>query len=505
MKKTSILLSVLATASMAQANLTKMSVKEAQNLVSQPTEAIQSVLSNTPTAYDFKNLNGENTVSYTGQSLRQTLINDSKLIFGSVRRGEFKGNKDKAFNTFNSFYEYNADGVKASSKAVNGVTPILVKASDPAGKSTPTLEFFYLDILEGSKNLKGKTAGNDNALRNGKLLGWDALSMSGQNFDLDQDGSLVPDELIQGYMNVMAANAASSEFSFSVPDGMGGEQVVEAAFVTESGLDLAQLTQKVFHGAVSFSQAAGDYMSVDLAPGKGLNASNDLAEGKAYSDLQHHWDEAFGYFGAARNFNELSVLEIRQGASLDSYDEETYVGANAGDGEISILTEKNLGLSTNAAKRDLGAAGKDTNFTRATMDAFLKGRQLVQEKPEGYLEYAQAYSVLAINQWEQVIAATVIHYINETAADLQNYGTADYKFTNLAKHFSEMKGFALAFQFNPNSSVSIEDFKTFHKLVGDTPQLPQDGGVDAYVADLMEARNILQKSFSFSDATVKAW
>ena len=325
--------------------------------------------------------------------------------------------------------------------------------------------------------------------------------------DRDQDGSLTPDELIQGIMSAIAKNAAGSKKSFTVPDGKGGVQEIQSASITESGVDLSQLWQKVLHGSVSFSQAAEDYLStyMDPAKKKGLFADNTESEDSAYTNLQHHWDEAFGYFGAARNYLELTDMEIRSDFSADSYDVEDYVGLGQGDGEISLLTEKNLGMATNAAKRDLAAKGKDTDFTQNTMEAFLKGRHLVQEKPEGYLKYAQAYSIIALNQWEQVLAATVIHYINETAHHLQAYGTDSYKFTDVAKVYGEMKGFAFAFQFNPNSPMSVEDFERMHMLMGDAPVLPQNGDVNAYVDQLMEVRDMLQKTYGFSDETVKGW
>ena len=186
-------------------------------LVAQPTSEIQTSLENTNTIYEFTNAEGQSSVSYTGQNLRQVLINDTKLIFNSMKRGEFEGNQRQAFNTLNSIYEYRVDGIKVSDKAINGSTPLLVTAKDTLGNTAPLFEFLYLDILEGSKDLKSKMAGIDNPLRNGKLLGWETLTLAGQNFDADGDGTLTPDELMKAYMNVVAVNASSSEKTFTVP------------------------------------------------------------------------------------------------------------------------------------------------------------------------------------------------------------------------------------------------------------------------------------------------
>ena len=57
MKQISLLLLSLTIISQAYGASTKMSLKEAQDLVSQPTPAIQTVLNKTPNVYDFKNEN----------------------------------------------------------------------------------------------------------------------------------------------------------------------------------------------------------------------------------------------------------------------------------------------------------------------------------------------------------------------------------------------------------------------------------------------------------------
>ena len=45
-----------------------------------------------------------------------------------------------------------------------------------------------------------------------------------------------------------------------------------------------------------------------------------------------------------------------------------------------------------------------------------------------------------------------------TIADLNNIGTDDFSYSDLAKHWSEMKGFALGLQFNRLSPVTDEQF-----------------------------------------------
>ena len=47
---------------------------------------------------------------------------------------------------------------------------------------------------------------------------------------------------------------------------------------------------------------------------------------------------------------------------------------------------------------------------------------------------------------EKVIAATVVHYINDTLADMAQIGTSDYRQKDHNKHWAEMKGDAIVLQ-----------------------------------------------------------
>ncbi|MCB0392314.1 MAG: hypothetical protein KDD58_13560, partial [Bdellovibrionales bacterium] len=98
-------------------------------------------------------------------------------------------------------------------------------------------------------------------------------------------------------------------------------------------------------------------------------------------------------------------------------------------------------------------------------------------------------------------------YINSTLAVMEKYGTQEYTFANHAKFWSEMKGYALAFQFNPHAKISVSDFVLFHELVGDNPVLMnQDPSeIDSYKQKLLTARDILATTYEFKEENVKNW
>ncbi len=519
MKINLLIASTLASFS-AFANVQPMDLQQAQQLLNQPIpENIQTVLDQTPTDYSFSNQQGESSVNYQGQVMRNVLINDNKAGFYSLKYAELTGDKQAATDKLDSYYVYEVEK--------DGGSFFSTQIADENGtvQPSPWEGFEYSAIFPREINLKSKMAGEDNALRNAELLGWNTPQLGGVVVDRNGDGTLMPTEFFEAMIEAVANNASGTEGGFVAPNGAMNGQPVDLAAILPNGVDLAQMSQKFLHVAVSFSQAAGDYLSDDIIPTpdtpinslKGLYGDNSAPlANRTYTYLQHHWDEAFGYYGAARNYLDYTDMEIRSGVSIDAYTSDEvidptngnilYISAlNEPDLVYSLSSEKNMGLSVNAAKRDLGAQTGSEDFTQKTMTAFLKGRQLVQERPEGYMPYAQAHAVVALHEWERVIAATVVHYINETAADLKVYGTADYTFTNLAKHYSEMKGFAFAFQFNPRSVMSIADFKELHQLLGDRPVDPTSGDVDQYVQDLLAARDILQETYGFNPVDVENW
>jgi hypothetical protein len=111
----------------------------------------------------------------------------------------------------------------------------------------------------------------------------------------------------------------------------------------------------------------------------------------------------------------------------------------------------------------------------------------------------QAKRDQAVTAWESAVAATMVHYINDVLQDMETFGTEEYSFGDHAKHWSELKGFALWLQFNPRSLVSDADFVALHEAIGMAPVLPSADAdeIEGYAAALIEAREILAVSYSF--------
>ncbi|MEC7984615.1 MAG: DUF4856 domain-containing protein [Myxococcota bacterium] len=421
-----------------------------------------------PESYEFDNADGDSTLSYSGQIARHALISSLKGYIGNmtgkIADGSYAPTATADVVADLNFY-FDCDGDLCTDLTVGSETTVQQTLSD----------------ISSGKNLVGKIAGNDSATDHKDWTGGD---FKGWN------GAESPEALVRTWFDMLAANAVDQVNGTFADDPEGN--TIEAVYLTPDGHDLNQLIQKFLLGAITFSQGADDYLDDDT-DGKGLLASHIQAEDKTYTPVEHAWDEGFGYFGAARNYIDYTDEQIAGGESIDI----------DGDGLVDLKSEKNWGNCVNAAKRDKGAVVA-TDFTTQAWEGFAGGRQFLHETrgtelTDDQIDTLKDYRNEAVSAWEMAVSATVVHYINDVLQDMGKFGTADYSFSNHAKHWGEMKGFALGLQFNPHSPLSDEDFETFHSLVGDAPALSDDGDaqIEAYRANLIEARSILGTSYEF--------
>lgn len=453
-----------------------------------------------PQSYRFER-QGQSTVSYTGQSTRQVLINDVVGLMSAISDAVLAGEDLDRYDTREKVYAlltplYEQGGVADPSRAI----PKLVADGDT------TLQQSYADFNDA--NLKDKVAGNDAVTDHVDWTGRAFVGWSAANLVVNAAGDLgtpaTPEELLLALFWTFADQAAA---------GAAGSFPIDAAtplYLTPAGHDLTQLVEKFLLAAVNFSQGADDYLDDDVAD-KGLLAANELAGESPYTTLEHQWDEAYGYWGAAREYGAYTDEEIAAAGGRLEY-ENGYYDAND-DGLIDLTSEYNFGASVNAAKRDRGSAnGAETDFTGEADLAWRTGRAIIASAYEAGEEVDLAALVaqrdIIVSTWEKGYAATAIHYINEALSDMDVIGTAAYSFADHAKHWSELKGFALSFQFNPGSPMSEADFAEVHAAIGDFPQgasatSPIDD--DVYRTRLLDARNLIGNAYDFDEANVTSW
>jgi hypothetical protein len=448
-----------------------------------------------PTAYEFTSRfdRGASSVSYAGQVARHILIADLTSHLGkldtAIRTSEFGGVphfdpdalvvscEDDLVAAFNRYFRAGVGEVPW----LDGET-MLITTDPPKLASQVT----YGDISTG-KNLFDKIAGSDISTDS---VSWAVSLANVVSFDVGAGSVLAssPTEFVD-LMFTKTAQLACDAIELGATE--------DPFFVDENGIDLQQLIQKFLLGAVAYAQGTDDYLDDDI-DGKGVLTPNVRDGDAPYTALEHHWDEGFGYYGASR-YTLAMDLENIAGAGHEDADE---------DGFIDLRSEKSYGASTNAAKRDRGAC-VPTQLSDEGMRAFIAGRHLIANAGETLtdeeLDELEAHRDAAVTAWEQAIAATVIHYVNDCLGDVAAFVADDGSYSRAAhgKHWSELVGFLMSLQFNPHSQWLVRGngvdsgptlaFLELLELAGPSPRTDETAA-----DDLIALRDALGEAYGFA-------
>ena len=246
------------------------------------------------------------------------------------------------------------------------------------------------------------------------------------------------------------------------PGGMTGAEVLESMIMNASktsggfdpstGYNYQQLISKFAMGAVFYNQAVDGYLDEKLSKPN----SKPYKDGKHYTGLEHVWDEAWGYFGASANCLNLSAKQ-----SYDIAKKKDMAAADTnGDGMVDLLSEYIFAHAYYASSYDKG--GK-TSYLADICGAFLDGRKLIvsadgKDFSDRQMSTLKGYVDIIASNWEKVIAESVFKYAGSVYKDIgkleelmdSNGDTGD-AFKTYAKHWGELKGFAMALQSGKNN------------------------------------------------------
>ena len=443
-------------------------------------------------AFDSRFSPGTSSVAHSGQTARQVLIESLDTFIGELDGALLDGSvtvedEGELITLLDYFY-----GADPSARAIDPLAHFRLDGSSP-------LQVTYGDI-SGSAMLANKVAGMDSATDHrdwsAEFVGWSDPAIAARGGTITS-----PSGLITALFETLEANALAHASPRLSP---AGDPL--PVHVTESGIDLRELINKMLLMSVNFSQGADDYLDDETEDdSKGLLADNVAAvDGvEPFTACEHAWDEAWGYFGGSESYGVRTAGEIAAGPAFVDRD---------GDSRIDLFSEIDFAASINAAKRDVGsAASAPTDFAGQAWTAFRTGRAIIARTHDdldadpSVLAAVQEQRDLAVSAWESAIAATVVHYINAILQVMARYesafSTAD--FLELAKAFSEMKGFSLGLQFNRRSPLQAQ-FAGVQAQLGDRPVLPADGAsaVDGYRVDLRSARATLGTVYGFDAASL---
>jgi hypothetical protein len=269
---------------------------------------------------------------------------------------------------------------------------------------------------------------------------------------------------------------------------------------TSNGVDMSQLSEKGVAGALTYAEGAA--------------ILNDFAEdGNVSGDVEEKWNEAFGHFGAPRDFGAFVDLDASGGLSSGSF-----VDAND-DSETDLMTEGVYIWAGYTAERAAAAEANTPNdFAARAFNAFVDGREAIDNDnlpTKSKLSGINGDAEEALDAWEETVAVNVIHYVNGMQGALGTFSgeitetkidnNFDDETSGFEDSWGEAKAFVWALQFNETGELSDSELQTIHDKIGNDP--PYSEGVDAstYNTDLAEVKQTIQETYGFSEANVQAW
>lgn len=234
------------------------------------------------------------------------------------------------------------------------------------------------------------------------------------------------------------------------------DHIIGSRLYDENGVEPAQMIAKGLMGALLYYQATTVYLGDDK-----MNVNNtEVTPGKGTA-MQHHWDEAFGYFGAPVDYITNNGAEATNDPTT-----KTWYWAHYANGRAQVV-----------------------DVREAIFNAFIEGRAAINRND---LETRDEAIQTIRRNWEKLVAINVVHYTNASIQDIDNGNTG-----NLYHHWSEAKAFLNAFIYNIDRTITNAQLAEMNNLFGESPVAANP---EALRENLQEVNLILQEAFGLSDA-----
>lgn len=294
-------------------------------------------------------------------------------------------------NTYAGFENVDYSGQTTRLNMLEEITTYMKTANDPGDNtvidSTKLKEMYANEgdhystaaLNSSSKQLRNKTASND---------------------------AIAQVEQWMADFHVAHANStAGTPGSRGTPGVVSSKSGAKQYFFDANGFEHIQLIEKGLMGCVFYYQTTGVYIQPQKV---GPSVDNETVTPGKGTDKQHHWDEAFGYFGVPQEFPEKTDDVRFHGKYCNSRD------------NLLGLNEKIMD------------------------EGFIAGRFAINQKnQDGVDEARDAVS----KYYEQVVASTAMHYLNSAEAEIADDALRNHT-------LSEAYAFIWSLKFNPEGKVS---------------------------------------------------
>lgn len=228
-----------------------------------------------------------------------------------------------------------------------------------------------------------------------------------------------------------------------------GDTVIDGRHYTAEGIEIQQMVEKGLMGACFYYQATSVYLN-ELE----LDNNQNPQQGDEATDMEHHFDEAFGYLGVPKDFLSNDRDEV----------DDDYVNSSWFWGHY------------------IRSRNPELKIKEAIFNAFLKGRAAItQQMPNKRQEAVSAIK----EDWELLVAANVAHYINSSISDIENNEMGDKW-----HHWSEAKAFLMGLKYNVDKKISDSQWQEIDDLLKATPK-------QVTKSDLEQANTKLDEVYDF--------
>jgi hypothetical protein len=244
------------------------------------------------------------------------------------------------------------------------------------------------------------------------------LNTSGKN--LKDKTLLTAQPVIEGYLDAVA-NASISVGAPAVPGISAGiltssADATKKYLVDANGVEFGQLIQKGIMGTVFYYQVVDHYLTAEEIGSAVDNTTVKEGEGTA---MEHHWDEAFGYFGVPKDF-PTNTTGVK------------YWGSYTRQVDPAIGSNKKL------------------------MDAFLKGRAAISAKDNAGKDAAAAQ---LRTEWERLVVSAAIHELNAATKSIADQAVKCHL-------LSEAKGFLLGLKSKSDRKITDAQYNEVMAKLG---------------------------------------
>lgn len=325
-----------------------------------PTNTTNTNTYTVPTTYSFVDASNKSTTDYSGQKTRLVMLEQMGTLMG----GATPVSESTLLNMFDGT-GFSADSLNTSGK----------RLSDKTAAST---DYFTANLAEKNAII-------------------DAFKKQLKEAEITTNANVEASAGVPGYYM----------------------DRTKKRYFSANGLEPQQVFLKGMMGACLLDQTLNSYLSVSKLDGgttKTDNTNRVLTSGKNYTDMEHYWDEAYGYIFGNDNVTVTPAVYKYWSSYINQVDV---------DPDFSAVKEN-------------------------IVNAFIKGRAAITNK-----DYTTRDAQIAIIKKElsKVVAVRAVYYMNEGKTKLAtNNGKAAFH------ALSEGYGFIWALRFTQNPETKLPYF-----------------------------------------------